>query len=217
MDKTFSNTFRKAFSVAAFVSLAVMAAVTGAAMFQLYVTGQRYARLRDYATEQGIKLAGSSDKPLFSIKSGSAPELADCLEERLVGTYGLSDCALEIRGESLMFTGNLSGGFSQAKTAFPFASSDESDNYDPYYDYYDSYYYERQFVQSLPTGRRIWMSSKWQSPATTPRSPSFSSGRRWRSWRRVRKRAVESQQSLCYNKIGRKKHGIRCCCRDIGL
>ena len=146
MDKTFSNTFRKAFTVAAFVSLAVMAAVTGAAIFQLCVTGWRYARLRNYATERGIKLTGSSNKPLFSIKSGSAPELADCLEEKLDGTYGLSDCSLEIQGDTLVFTGNLSGGFSQAKTAFPFASSDESDDsdkYDPYSGYYDSYYYER--------------------------------------------------------------------------
>lgn len=141
MDKTFSNTFRKAFTVAAFVSLAVMAAVTGAAMFQLYVTGQRYARLRNYATEQGIKLAGSSDKPLFSIKSGSAPELADCLEERLVGTYWLSDCALEIQGDTCVFTGKLTGGFSLAKTAFPFAGSDDSDNYGSCSGYYDDCYY----------------------------------------------------------------------------
>lgn len=141
MDKTFSNTFRKAFTVAAFMSLAVMALVTGAAIFQLCVTGQRYARLRDYAAEHGITLTGSSDKLRLSIKSKSAPELASYLEERLDGTYRLSDCSLEIQGESLMFTGNLSGGFSQAKTAFPFASSDESDTYDSYSGYYDSYYY----------------------------------------------------------------------------
>ncbi len=141
MDKTFSNTFRKAFTVAAFVSLAVMAAVTGAAMFQLYVTGQRYARLRDYAAEHGITLTGSSDKLRLSIKSKSAPELASYLEERLDGTYRLSDCSLEIRGESLMFTGKLAGGFSLAKTVFPFAGSDDSDNYGSCSGYYDDCYY----------------------------------------------------------------------------
>lgn len=94
MDKTFSNTFRKAFTVAAFVSLAVMALVTGAAIFQLCVTGHRYARLRDYAAEHGITL-----------------------------------------------TGKLAGGSFQAKTAFPFASSDESDTYDSYSGYYDNNYY----------------------------------------------------------------------------
>lgn len=158
MDKTFSNTFRKAFTVAAFVSLAVMAAVTGVAIFQLCVTGQRYARLRNYATERGIKLTGSSDKPLFSIKSGSAPSLAERMAERLDGTYGLSDCSLEIRGESLLFTGKLTGGFSLTKTAFPFVGSDESDDsdkYDPCSDYYGGYYYnDKLYNRSAHRGSR---------------------------------------------------------------